>query len=72
MNVANLCRLQPKCCSLDTRLTIESSLFTVDTAKNVSAARVKCVLRIMVKQIECSTGVLTAKFATPAQVQVGM
>jgi endonuclease-8 len=46
--------------------------YTVATAKNVSVARVKCVLRIMVKQIECSTGVLTAKFATLAQVQVGM
>ncbi|MFM8652396.1 MAG: hypothetical protein ACKODE_08775, partial [Acidimicrobiaceae bacterium] len=55
-----------------TCLTIEPSPFTVSTAKNVSVARVKCVLRIMVKQIECSTGVLTAKFATLAQVQVGM
>jgi hypothetical protein len=72
MNVANLCRLLPRCCNLGTCLTIELSPYTVDTAKNVSAARVKCVLRIMVKQIECFTGVLTAKFATPAQVQVGM
>jgi hypothetical protein len=72
MNVANLCRLLPRCCNLGTCLTIELSPYTVATAKNVSVARVKCVLRIMVKQIECSTGVLTAKFATLAQVQVGM
>jgi hypothetical protein len=53
-------------------LTIERLPFTADMAKNVSVARVKFVLRITAKQIECFIGVPTVRIATLAQVQVAM
>jgi hypothetical protein len=42
------------------------------TAKSVSVARGKFVLRIMARQIECCIGAPTVKIAMLAQAQVAM